>query len=171
MIEETGPEADALLLGEGVGTGMVRLQRRNNDLVVDLSGPHGSVTVKDWFSSSSKRVESIQFADGTTWGVQQIRDRTQQHHDDDDDHHGEGHHDGGDHGGNGHDDDDDHHGGHDGDSKDKHDDDKRHHSYAWARSAALRLRGAARTPRERHWRLVEGRVGPPLGGGVELRQR
>ena len=127
VIEETGPQADTLLFGEGITADMAHVRRRHDDLIVDLAGPHGSVTVKGWFASSSKRVESIQFADGTTWNEQQIRSHAQQHHDgDDDDHHG-----GGDHGGNGHDDDDDHHGGHDGDSKDKHDDDKRDHSYAW----------------------------------------
>jgi VCBS repeat-containing protein len=85
LIEETGPEFDTLLLGEGISAGMVRLERHRDDLVLDLAGPHGSVTVKDWFASASKRVESIRFADGTTWNEQQIRNRTQQHsgHDDD----------------------------------------------------------------------------------------
>jgi len=127
VIEEIGPDADTLLLGEGISASMVRLQRRHDDLLVDPSGPHGSVTIKDWFASSSKRVESIQFADGTTWGVQQIHDRTQRH--DDDECAGPRHD---------HDHDDDHrdrHDGHDRDSKDKHDDDKdkdkRDQGYDW----------------------------------------
>ena len=123
VIEETGPQADTLLFGEGITADMARVKRRHDDLVVELSGEHGSVTVKGWFASSSKRVESIQFADGTTWNEQQIRSRAQQQHDDDCGFPGDGH------------DDDDHHRAHpsseDRDPKDKHGDDKRDPGYAW----------------------------------------
>jgi Ca2+-binding RTX toxin-like protein len=76
VIEEGGGSPDALLFGEGINADMVRLERRRDDLVVDLAGPHGKVTVKGWFASSSKRVERIQFADGTAWNEQDIRERT-----------------------------------------------------------------------------------------------
>lgn len=78
-IIESGGAQDALVFGAGITAEMVSLKRRNGDLVVDLTGPHGSVTIKDWFRSASKRVESIQFADGTVWDEQGIRQRTQSH--------------------------------------------------------------------------------------------
>ena len=43
-----------------------------------LSGGNGSVTVKDWFASSTKRVEQLQFADGTVWNEAAIRARVGQ---------------------------------------------------------------------------------------------
>jgi len=111
VIEETGSDTDTLRLGEGITAQTVRLKRRHDDLVVDLEGPHGSVTVKGWFASAAKRVERIQFADGTAWDVQEIRSRTRRRfepddghdaprHDRDDDHrhrHGGGDRDGKDH--------------------------------------------------------------------------
>jgi Ca2+-binding RTX toxin-like protein len=74
VIAETGG-TDSLLFGEGITPGMARIQRRDNDLVVELSGQNGSLTVKGWFESGSKNVEAIRFSDGTTWDVKEIRDR------------------------------------------------------------------------------------------------
>jgi hypothetical protein len=48
--------------------------------LVDLSGPNGSVTIKGWFAAGSENVELIQFADGTTWGIEDIRDRARRRH-------------------------------------------------------------------------------------------
>jgi hypothetical protein len=62
---------------------MVRASRHRDDLVLDLSGPHGSVTVKDWFRSSAQRVERIEFADGTSWDEKAIRKAVRHWHDDD----------------------------------------------------------------------------------------
>ena len=75
VIDETGLDADTLALGAGISTDMVSVQRRGDDLVVDVAGPHDSVTVKGWFASSSKRVESIRFADGSAWAVKDIEDK------------------------------------------------------------------------------------------------
>jgi Ca2+-binding RTX toxin-like protein len=46
IIESSGAQ-DALVFGAGITAEMVSLKRRNGDLVVDLAGPHGSVTIKD----------------------------------------------------------------------------------------------------------------------------
>jgi Ca2+-binding RTX toxin-like protein len=112
VIEETGG-LDTLLLGEGITPVGVRLGRHRDNLVVDLKGADGSVTVKDWFASDAATVETIQFADGTAWGVDEISagvqpKRGERRRDDSDDH---AHH----HGGR----DEDHHGKSDGR---KHDD-------------------------------------------------
>src|SRR5690606_4233085 len=75
IVEASGSN-DTLLFGAGITTKMASLRRRGGDLVVDLAGPHGSVTIEDWFKSSSRRVESIRFADGTVWSEDTIRLRT-----------------------------------------------------------------------------------------------
>jgi Ca2+-binding RTX toxin-like protein len=96
VIKETGG-ADTLLLGVGLAPGMVRLERRHDDLLVNLSGRDGSVTVKGWFASDAQKVETIQFADGTAWGVDYIRShlsrvKPPQPGQDDDDHDHHHHH-------------------------------------------------------------------------------
>ena len=46
---------------------MVRVRRNQDDLVLDVSGPNGSVTVSGWFGSQDRRVEFVQFAGGAVW--------------------------------------------------------------------------------------------------------
>jgi Ca2+-binding RTX toxin-like protein len=72
VIQETGGDNDTLALGEGISTNMVALQRRGDDLVVRVAGGHDSVTIRGWFASDSKRVETIRFADGTAWSTEDI---------------------------------------------------------------------------------------------------
>jgi Ca2+-binding RTX toxin-like protein len=89
VIEEEGGN-DALLLSEGIEADHTRLSRRHHDLVVDFRGREGSVTVKGWFASDSKQVETIRFADGTIWDVQYIHSHAKRrsgYHDDNDGRH------------------------------------------------------------------------------------
>lgn len=74
LIEETGG-ADTLRLGEGILPEGVRLERRREDLVLELKGDAGSLTVKDWFASEAARIETIEFAEGTSWNGDEIRSR------------------------------------------------------------------------------------------------
>ncbi|MGQ0578864.1 MAG: putative Ig domain-containing protein [Betaproteobacteria bacterium] len=78
VIEETGGN-DTLLLGEGIAPDRVRLFQRRDDLVVDIKGRDGSVTVKNWFADEASRIERIEFADGTVWGVADIRNQVRRH--------------------------------------------------------------------------------------------
>jgi hypothetical protein len=113
-IADTGG-IDTLILGGGITTQIVTLGRDGDDLVLNVAGAAGGkVTMLNWFDSSAKRIEKIQFANGTTWNESQIRDRVQ--HDggggsnpcgNGGDNHGDW-----DHGSHDHDDDD--HDGHDG---------------------------------------------------------
>jgi len=84
-IDEAGAagELDVLRFGEGITRDMVRARRHRDDLVLDLSGPHGSVTIKGWFGSSEQRVERIEFADGSSWDERAIRKAVRHGHDDD----------------------------------------------------------------------------------------
>ncbi|MEO8716986.1 MAG: VCBS domain-containing protein, partial [Burkholderiales bacterium] len=74
LVQDSGGQ-DAIRFGYGIATGDVTVRRDKNDLVLLLSGGNGSVTAKDWFGSSSKRVEQVQFADGTVWNESAIRAR------------------------------------------------------------------------------------------------
>ena len=74
VVQDSGG-TDAIRFGEGMGAGNVTVRRNGYDLLLRLSGGNGSVTVKDWFSSGAKRVEQVQFADGTVWNEAAIRSR------------------------------------------------------------------------------------------------
>jgi len=74
VVQDSGG-ADAIRFGAGIAASSVTVRRSGNDLQLRLSGGNGSVTVKDWFASSAKRVEQVQFADGTTWNESAIRTR------------------------------------------------------------------------------------------------
>ena len=74
VVQDSGG-ADALRFGAGIAAGDVTALRHSDDLLLSLANGNGSVTLKDWFASSSKRVEQVQFADGTTWDEAAIRAR------------------------------------------------------------------------------------------------
>jgi len=75
-IDEAGVsgQLDVLRFGEGITREMVRVRRHQRDLVLDVAGPHGSVTIKGWFDSSARRVEAVQFADGSAWSEDDLRE-------------------------------------------------------------------------------------------------
>jgi Ca2+-binding RTX toxin-like protein len=72
-IVEAGGDFDLIRFGEGITSDMVRARRHRDDLVLDVAGPHGSVTVRDWFASQARRVEFVQFAGGAVWDEHTIR--------------------------------------------------------------------------------------------------
>jgi Ca2+-binding RTX toxin-like protein len=84
-IDEAGitGETDVLRFGEGITRDMIHARRHRDDLVLDVAGPHGSVTVKDWFASEAQRIELIEFADGTAWDEGIVRRLVHHRHDDD----------------------------------------------------------------------------------------
>jgi hypothetical protein len=72
-IVEAGGDFDRIRFGEGITRDMVRARRQRDDLVLDVAGPHGSVTVTGWFASQARRVELVQFAGGALWDEETIR--------------------------------------------------------------------------------------------------
>jgi hypothetical protein len=75
LVRDSGGQ-DAVRFGAGIVAADVTAFRHGDNLVLALAGGAESVTVKDWFSFySSKRVEQVQFADGTVWGESEVRAR------------------------------------------------------------------------------------------------
>ncbi|WP_310599361.1 calcium-binding protein, partial [Desulfobulbus sp.] len=61
---------DTLRFGEGIGLSDLRLEQSgSSDLVVKLNDAGGQITLKSWFSSTSYRIGTFAFANGTalTW--------------------------------------------------------------------------------------------------------
>ncbi|QPK64518.1 calcium-binding protein [Methylomonas sp. LL1] len=63
---------DVLSLGAGIAPTDVILLRSGNDLIFKLNDSD-QVTVKEWFVSTDRYIEEVQFADGSKWTVDTIR--------------------------------------------------------------------------------------------------
>ena len=75
IVEEGG--ADTLRFDASIRASDVTVARHQNDLTFTLRGDRGSVTVAGWFGSASRRLERVEFADGSSWNETQIRARAQ----------------------------------------------------------------------------------------------
>ncbi len=64
---------DTLKFGEGIDASAVSLARNGNDLVFKISETD-QVTIKDWFSHGFYQIEKIQFANGTSWSIDTLRE-------------------------------------------------------------------------------------------------
>ncbi len=67
---------DVIKVAAGLNPSDIQLSRNLNDLYVGISGTTDKLTVSSWFSNSSYQIEQIQFADGTSWGVDTIKAMT-----------------------------------------------------------------------------------------------
>jgi len=56
---------DRLVFGAGISASDVNLVRTGNDLVFEYNNGADSVTVTNWYSTASYRIEQVAFADGT----------------------------------------------------------------------------------------------------------
>jgi Ca2+-binding RTX toxin-like protein len=65
-ILDTGPawQIDRLVLGEGIDAADVALRRDGRDLVLDIAGTDGGITISNWFGAPWRRIERIETASG-----------------------------------------------------------------------------------------------------------
>ncbi|MDP3835690.1 MAG: calcium-binding protein, partial [Hydrogenophaga sp.] len=56
--------SDKLIFGEGIADEDVWLSRSGNDLRVQLLGDGGQVEIKNWYASTSYRIEELRLSDG-----------------------------------------------------------------------------------------------------------
>ncbi|MBB3221963.1 beta strand repeat-containing protein [Pseudoduganella umbonata] len=76
--DAVGALADKVLLGTGITTAGVTLQRYYNDLILKLNGTSDRLTIQGYFTtdaSTSSAVETIEFADGTVWNVAAVKSK------------------------------------------------------------------------------------------------
>ena len=69
----SGDANDVIKLAEGIGTEDVKMVRNSSNLVVQLLDSNGSVsdslTVVNYYTDDSAKIERVEFADGTVWGA------------------------------------------------------------------------------------------------------
>jgi VCBS repeat-containing protein len=74
-IEENDPtsgNADRIVFAAGIDPTQVVVSRDNFDLLLS-AGAQDQVRVDDWFAGDEFKVESVEFADGTAWSVDDLR--------------------------------------------------------------------------------------------------
>lgn len=77
--DSTVDNLDTIQLGTGLDPTNVTLRRmgdNHEDLTLTYFLNGDSITVDNWFGNDADKVEQIRFADGTLWGIEQIRLRT-----------------------------------------------------------------------------------------------
>ena len=72
VIQEQGGQ-DVIRFAAGITANAVNVSRHHNDLVLNLGGQNGSVTVEGWFNGGAASVERVEFADGTVWSESALR--------------------------------------------------------------------------------------------------
>ncbi|MEW6740894.1 MAG: calcium-binding protein [Nitrospirota bacterium] len=73
--DATTGNIDTVLIDGSIQPSDISLTRSGDHLVLSIKGTTDSLTVKDWFNNESpvNQVERIQFADGTMWDVNTIK--------------------------------------------------------------------------------------------------
>ncbi|MGX1902700.1 calcium-binding protein, partial [Thermolongibacillus altinsuensis] len=64
---------DVLQLGEGITPEGVEITRNGNDLIIHTGNEGDTITVEGWYAGN--KLESIRFADGTTWTQEEIHNK------------------------------------------------------------------------------------------------
>ncbi|WEF34935.1 calcium-binding protein [Pseudoduganella chitinolytica] len=77
VLRDTGPaaQADRIVLGAGIVRSDVSVVRESDDLVLRIGGDGAtadSIRVQQWFYGAERRIESVQFADGTALTAAQL---------------------------------------------------------------------------------------------------
>ncbi|QBE62180.1 beta strand repeat-containing protein [Pseudoduganella lutea] len=76
--DAVGANADKVLLAAGIAPAGVTLVRSYNDLVLKLNGTGDQLTIQGYFTgdgTTASAVETLEFADGTTWDVAAVKAR------------------------------------------------------------------------------------------------
>jgi len=63
--------ADSLRFGAGISADNISVSTNDNDMLITLSDGQ-VITITDWYSADSSRIEQFEFADGTVWAVADI---------------------------------------------------------------------------------------------------
>lgn len=72
--DATVGNVDTVVLGTGIAPADVSLKAVDQDLFLSVTDTGDSLRISGWFADDMYKVERIQFADGTVWGVATMQD-------------------------------------------------------------------------------------------------
>lgn len=64
--------ADTIQFDSTIAPSDVAIYRNSNDLYLGVNGSTDGLLINGWFTSNARKVESVVFADGTTWSVSDL---------------------------------------------------------------------------------------------------
>ncbi|WP_423358995.1 calcium-binding protein [Pseudomonas citronellolis] len=73
-------KTDAIEFGSGISADDIQLSRNGSDLILSLKGSDDRITISKYLYNDGKsnyRLEEIRFADGTIWGIDEVKSRLQ----------------------------------------------------------------------------------------------
>jgi len=71
----SGDAGDVIYVGDFITADNITARRSKRDLVLTIIDSGDQMLVTNWFSNESSRIEQIKFADGTVWGVDEIKQK------------------------------------------------------------------------------------------------
>lgn len=71
----SGDAGDVIYVGDFITADNITAHRSNRDLVLTITDSGDQMLVTNWFSNESSRIEQIKFADGTIWGVDDLKQK------------------------------------------------------------------------------------------------
>ena len=63
---------DRLKFGEGITSEDIEIIRRGNDVTFSLKDGTGSVLVQNWYDNDHRKLDEVEFADGTKWSMEDV---------------------------------------------------------------------------------------------------
>lgn len=79
IIVESGG-VDTILYGEGIREEDIRVSRDGRNLYLTNHKSGDKVTIKDFFWNIDYQVEKVEFADGGTWNLEDLKDKARYYH-------------------------------------------------------------------------------------------
>ena len=65
-------DTDRLKFGEGITSEDIEIIRRGNDVTFSLKDGTGSVLVQNWYANDDRKLDEVEFADGTKWSMEDV---------------------------------------------------------------------------------------------------
>ncbi|MDD2893857.1 MAG: calcium-binding protein, partial [Halothiobacillaceae bacterium] len=67
--DSTSGNMDTIRFGDGIAASDITFAHNGRDLVLSVTGTTDQVTIQNWGYGENYRIERVEFADGTVWGV------------------------------------------------------------------------------------------------------
>ncbi len=71
--DSTAGNVDTIRFGVGIAAGDIIFSRSGNNLVLGINGTTDQLTISNWGTDASSRIERVEFADGTAWDAAQLQ--------------------------------------------------------------------------------------------------
>jgi len=72
--DDTVGNIDKIVLAAGIVSTDISMKRNGNNLELSINSTDDKITVSEYFSTEVNEIETMEFADGTVWGVAEVKE-------------------------------------------------------------------------------------------------